>query len=77
MNFAKKKLFIKCHPNSWCDKEIFIYWLENIFLYYEKFIEKKKCLLIMDLAPSHKDIIVLDYMKKKYINYVFLPPGIT
>lgn len=31
----------------------------------------------MDLAPSHKDIIVLDYMKQKNINYVFLPPGTT
>ena len=20
-----KKMFIKCHPNSWCDKELFIY----------------------------------------------------
>ena len=40
-------------------------------------LKKKKCLLIMDLAPSHQDIIVLDYIKQKDINYVFLPPGTT
>ena len=37
----------------------------------------KKCLLIIDLNPSHKDISILDYMKHNQINYVFIPPGIT
>ncbi len=36
----------------------------------------KKCLLIIDLNPSHKDISILDYMKHNQINYVFIPPGI-
>ena len=31
----------------------------------------------MDLAPSHKDVAVLDYMKSNDIHYVFLPPGTT
>ncbi len=73
----KKKIFIKCQPNSWCDKEIFIFWVKNIFQYYEKFVVKKICLLIMDLAPSHKDVAVLDYMKSNDIHYIFLPPGTT
>ena len=31
----------------------------------------------MDSEPSHKDIIVLNCMKQKDINYVFLPSGTT
>lgn len=31
----------------------------------------------MDLTPSHKDVVILDYMKTNEIHYVFSPPGTT
>ncbi len=48
----------------------------KIYLNNMKNFVIKKCLLIIDLNPSHKDISILDYMKHNQINYVFIPPGI-
>ena len=56
-------MFIKCHPNSWCDKELFIYWLKNIFKPYELFKVKKMSTCI-GFGPYHKDNAILDYKKK-------------
>ena len=47
-----KKMFAVCQKNAWCDTEIFQRWYEEVFLNYEKSINKK-CLLILDKSPSH------------------------
>lgn len=30
-NCKNKKIFVLCQENSWADKTIFLYWLENIY----------------------------------------------
>lgn len=36
-----KDIFINCQENSWCTYEIFLFWLKNIFYYYENYLIKK------------------------------------
>lgn len=36
-----KDNFINCQKNAWCTYEIFLFWLKNIFYYYENYLIKK------------------------------------
>ena len=36
-----KEIFISCQENSWCTYQLFLFWLRNIFHYYQKFVIKK------------------------------------
>ena len=40
-------------------------------------IDKKKCLLIYDQAPSHKNDEIIAYMNNNNLNYLFIPAGLT
>lgn len=37
-----------CQKKGWCDTQTFIKWYEKVYLKYEKFTVKEKCLLILD-----------------------------
>ena len=50
---------IFCQPNAWCTYEIFKNWSKEIFIDYQ-YKSKKKCLLVLDRAPSHTNEIILD-----------------
>lgn len=36
-----KEIFISCQENSWCTYQIYIFWLKNIFIYYQNYVIKK------------------------------------
>ena len=72
-----KTIYVKCQENSWCDTNIFKFWVNNIFLYYQNFIIKKKCLLIFDKATSHINNDVIAFLKEKNIDYIIIPGGFT
>jgi len=48
-----EKLFVVYQNNTWCDCEICINWLTNIYEEYVLLEAKKNCILILDKAPSH------------------------
>ena len=71
-----KKLYALCQPNSWCTSDIFKFWLKEIYIKYQ-LSTKKKCLLIYDQAPSHKNDEIIAYMNNNNLNYLFIPAGLT
>ena len=71
------KIFCYCQPNAWCDNDIFIKWLKFIYLPYQNYVIKKKCLLILDKAPSHCSEETIDFMNKNEIKRIFIPGGLT
>ena len=72
-----KKIFVYCQENAWSDTDIFLSWLKNIYLNYELFKIKKKCLLILDKAPSHCTNTILEFLNDNKIKRVFIPGGLT
>ena len=70
-----KKIAIYFQSNAWCDEAIFKKWIKDVYILYEEEKIKKKCILIMDKAPSH--IYRCRYLEKKNKNYVFIPGGLT
>ena len=72
-----KKIFVYCQGNAWCDTDIFLNWLKNIYLNYELIKIKKKCLLILDKAPSHCTNTIIDFLNNNKIKRVFIPGGLT
>ena len=58
-------------------------WFTNIFLLVWEYIFKlwkkinKKCLLILDKAPSHVDNDILEKFKLYNTHYVYMPGGLT
>ena len=72
-----KKIFVACQQNSWYDQDIFLKWCNEIYLNYEIFQEKKKCLLILDYAPNHKSDYILEEFQKNQTEFVFIPRGTT
>ena len=59
------------------DTDIFLQWYEKVFLPYEKYVIKKRCLLILDKSPSHFNRDVIDKFNENKTNYVFIPGGLT
>ena len=70
-----KKIVVYFQSNAWCDEGIFKKWIKDVYILYEEEQVKKKCILIMDKAPSH--IYRSRYLEKKNKNYVFIPGGLT
>jgi len=70
-----KKIVIYFQYNAWCDEAIFKKWVKDVYLVYEEEEIKKRCILIMDKAPSH--IYRSKYLDKKGKSYVFIPGGLT
>ena len=69
------KIAVYFQSNAWCDEGIFKKWIKDVYIKYEEEQVKKKCILIMDKAPSH--IYRSRYLEKKNKNYVFIPGGLT
>ena len=72
-----EKIFVKTQENSWVDKDIFKFWLHNIWFKYNKLHSKKKSLLILDRATSHYYENISDDFKRNEGNYILIPPGLT
>ena len=61
----QKRLYIFCQENGWVNEYIFKKWISEIYLEHQKRINKK-CLLLLDKAPSHNSsTIYIIYMIKK------------
>ena len=76
IHVLRKEIFALVQENSWCYSQIFSFWYENIFLNYEKKINKK-CILILDKAPSYIDNDILEKFKLNQTHYVYIPAGLT
>ena len=72
-----KSLFAITQNKPWCDTDIFLEWYEKIFLFYEKVIIRKKCLLILDKSPSHFNKDIIDKFNENETCYVFIPGGLS
>jgi len=70
-----RKIAIYFQSNAWCDEGIFKKWVKDVYLHYEEKEIQKKCILIMDKAPSH--IYRAKFLDKKHKSYVFIPGGLT
>jgi DNA-binding transcriptional MerR regulator len=70
-----RKIAIYFQSNAWCDEGIFKKWVKDVYLHYEEKEIQKKCILIMDKAPSH--IYRAKFLDKKKKSYVFIPGGLT
>jgi DNA-binding transcriptional MerR regulator len=70
-----RKIAIYFQSNAWCDEGIFKKWVKDVYLHYEEKLIQKKCILIMDKAPSH--IYRAKFLEKKKKSYVFIPGGLT
>ena len=62
-------------PNALCTYEIFKNWIKEIFIDYQYKL-KKKCLLVLERAPSHTNEIIKGYLDNNGINYTFIPCGL-
>ena len=70
-----RKIAIYFQTNAWCDEGIFKKWVKDVYLHYEEKEIQKKCILIMDKAPSH--IYRAKFLDKKKKSNVFIPGGLT
>jgi len=70
-----RKIAIYFQSNAWCDEGIFKKWVKDVYMHYEEKELQKKCILIMDKAPSH--IYRSKFLDKKKKSYVFIPGGLT
>lgn len=50
-----KRIYALCQPNTWADKNIFIFWLNNKFFKNKHVSNDIKKILILDRASSHSD----------------------
>ena len=73
----KEKIFVACQENSWADKEIFFYWLEEIFFNNKINSNETKKILIMDRATTHYDENLKNWFKKFKSYFILIPPGLT
>ena len=77
LNVVKdKRIFIYFQDNGWINDFIFKKWIDNIFLDYQNNINKK-CLLLLDRAPSHITSNILDHLKNNNIECTFIPGKLT
>ena len=60
--------------HAWIDEELFIYYINTILTKYEP---NKKKLLILDQCPAHKTPEVLNKLKNKNIDFIFIPKRMT
>ena len=78
-NYLIKKKLINayCNKKGWCDVDIFLKWYEQIYLIYEKYIIKKKCILILDKSPLFYNKEIIDLFNKNKTFYIYIPFGLT
>ena len=67
---------ICCQKDGWCTTKIIEYWLNNIFLPYQRQIIEK-CLLVFDKATCHISKEAIDFLNYNNIPYIFIPAGMT
>ena len=63
--------------NAWCDHEIFLYWLNNIWFISSIYKSIKNSILILDRATTHFDNDLTNVFNKREASYVLIPPGLT
>ena len=51
----------------------FLKWYNEIYFKYELFQLKKKCLLILDYAQSHKSDYIMEEFQKNQTELIFIP----
>jgi len=66
----------KCSPNGWINSQLFVDWLQNLFL-VETATIPKPILLIMDNLSSHISIEAIELAQKNQIILLCLPPNTT
>ena len=75
LSFVKNNnMYIYCQKNSWCDNNLFIEWINEIFIKYQNSLQDK-VLLIIDKDTSHVSSESSDYFKKNNIGFSLIPPG--
>lgn len=67
---------MKWQDNAWVTKDIFKYWLNNIWYKYD-IKNNKKLILILDRATSHYFTELKDEFYSRNYKYVLIPPGLT
>lgn len=72
----QKRIYIFCQDNGWVNEFIFKKWIAEIYLDHQKRINKK-CLLLLDKAPSHISPSIINYFQDKKIEYSFIPGKLT
>jgi hypothetical protein len=70
INDNNLNIITRTQSHAWIDEELFIYYINTILTKYEPY---KKKLLIMDYCPAHKTPAVLNKLKIKNIDFIFIP----
>ena len=77
-NYVKnKKIYALCQPISWADKNIFLFWLQNVFFNNKHISNDIKKILILDRVTSHYDDDLVNIFKKNNSKYILIPPRLT
>lgn len=63
--------------NAWCDHEIFLYWLNNIWFISSIYKSIKNSILVLDRETTHFDNDLTNVFNKREASYVLIPPGLT
>ena len=77
INYKKYKIFALCKENAWADKEIYFYWLENVFFNNKIISNSSKKILILDRATTHYDNNIIEKFNKFNSTFLLIPPGLT
>lgn len=80
-NITQLPVTYKAQKSSWMNSEIFTDWYKNVFIPNVKKFRKErklsgKVLLVMDNAPTHPSVEVLNPIDKGF-EVMFLPPNVT
>lgn len=80
-NVTQLPVTYRAQKSSWMDSEIFTDWYKNIFIPNVKNFRKEKkihgkVLLVMDNAPTHPSVEVLNPIDEGF-EVMFLPPNVT
>ena len=70
----KSNIIVRTQHNAWIDEELFINYIKEVLCKYE---HNKRKLLIMDYCPANNTPEVLNLLKKKQIDLVFIPKRMT
>lgn len=77
LNVVKnKRILIFFQENGWINDSIFKKRFDNIYLEHENKV-KKKCLFLLDKAPSHLTKNIISYLEINQTEYTLIPGKIT
>ena len=68
------KIYITTNENAWITSDLFLEYIDNILDYDS---HGKRKLLIMDHCTSHDNILIIDKLRSKNIDVVFIPKSMT